>query len=535
MNISFFISADRLESAVLKPFVLFRERVFPEIEARRRDLEAMYAPIMGRPETDPVFLSGVTILQMMEQLTDRQAIMACLYDARWRLALGLPEHWAGIDPSTLVYFRRRLAKNKRGQLAFDAVLEAMRKTGYLRRHGACRIDSTHVLACLERLSRRECVRETLRLALEFLRLFGGPAAWEPWFARYVEEKNARPARKPGKAELERQMQQAGADAGAILSRADALGAAVAASEPVALLRRVFSENFKIVENGRVMQIPAQPSGAVHSPHDPDAQWSTKSALDKSGWVGYKTQVCETAPDENRQRGEPTAAVITAVVTQPATTSDNGSISPVVEAHVRSGQDAPNTVHADAGYINAPELARAATEGFELCGPMPAPPHSGKGRFGTDAFAVDLANRRAVCPAGKTSCHCARITEQRLGHAYYYFEWAQADCASCPLRSQCLSRKKQNQRRSIQVGELHEYAQARRKLCQTTEYRLRLRRRNAIEGTNSELKRGYGLGRARYRGRAKTDIQMQFTAAACNLRRWSARLCWLARQAARKAA
>lgn len=79
------------------------------------------------------------------------------------------------------------------------------------------------------------------------------------------------------------------------------------------------------------------------------------------------------------------------------------------------------------------------------------------------------------------------------------------------------------------------AQARRQLGRTPEYQLRMRKRNGIEGTISELKRGYGARRARYRGRIKTDGQLQLMAAACNLRRWSARLCWLTRKNNEKAA
>lgn len=78
------------------------------------------------------------------------------------------------------------------------------------------------------------------------------------------------------------------------------------------------------------------------------------------------------------------------------------------------------------------------------------------------------------------------------------------------------------------------AQERRNLCKTPEYQLRMHRRNGIEGTHSELTRGYRIRRSRYRGLMKTDIQMQFTAAACNLRRWAIRLCWLRRQEAKKA-
>ena len=68
-------------------------------------------------------------------------------------------------------------------------------------------------------------------------------------------------------------------------------------------------------------------------------------------------------------------------------------------------------------------------------------------------------------------------------------------------------------------------QSRRALCKTQEYRSRMRKRNAVEGTHSELVRGYGLRRCRYKGRSKTGLQAQFTATACNLRRWARRLCW----------
>ena len=49
----------RCEEA-LQPFRLYRDRIRPVIEARRRELESMYAPVMGRPEIDPVLLMGLT-------------------------------------------------------------------------------------------------------------------------------------------------------------------------------------------------------------------------------------------------------------------------------------------------------------------------------------------------------------------------------------------------------------------------------------------------------------------------------------------
>ena len=55
-------------------------------------------------------------------------------------------------------------------------------------------------------------------------------------------------------------------------------------------------------------------------------------------------------------------------------------------------------------------------------------------------------------------------------------------------------------------------------------------RNGIEGTISELARGYGMRRCRYRGLTKARLQNWFIAAACNIKRWCRRQVWEFRQA-----
>lgn len=57
----------------------------------------------------------------------------------------------------------------------------------------------------------------------------------------------------------------------------------------------------------------------------------------------------------------------------------------------------------------------------------------------------------------------------------------------------------------------------------------MHKRNGIEGTQSELVRGYGLRQARYRGFAKVRLQNYLIGAACNLRRLFRRLAWLTQQ------
>jgi Transposase DDE domain len=48
---------------------------------------------------------------------------------------------------------------------------------------------------------------------------------------------------------------------------------------------------------------------------------------------------------------------------------------------------------------------------------------------------------------------------------------------------------------------------------------RMHQRNAIEGTLSELTRGHGLRRSRYRGFGKVELQNLLIGTACNIKRW----------------
>lgn len=509
------------DDPAVRPFALMRDSLLPALEGRRGELDAMYAPVMGRPEADPVMLMAVCVLQIMRRLPDRACAEACRYDARWRFALGdIP----AFHPTTLVNFRKRLADCGGARLALDACLEAMRTAGYLKSCGAVRIDSTHLLAHIANMSRLECVRETLRLALGFLSAFGGAAAWEPWASRYAL-RDPEELRQASPAGLAARMAEAGADMPEVLARADALGGSVAEAEPVALLRRVFGEQFEI-RDGAPAQRRTSAAGGVVSPHDPEAQWSTKKALGGRGWQGYKAQVCESVRDTAREKGEPTATVVTAVLVQPATASDQGSVPGILAAHqsaVGAGFAPPGEVFVDAGYVSAPSLVKAEGDGYALTGPMPAPPHSGE-RFGSDSFDVDIPGRVATCPASNTSSECVRTHDAKRGDIYY-FAWPEATCAACALRERCVSAKNKLSRRTLDVGADHMVSQARRNLCKTSEYRAHMRRRNAIEGTYSELVRGYGLRRCRYKGRAMTDLQAKFIATACNLCRWARRLCW----------
>jgi hypothetical protein len=177
---------------------------------------------------------------------------------------------------------------------------------------------------------------------------------------------------------------------------------------------------------------------------------------------------------------------------------------------------------DGAYISGEKLAQVQAQGRELIGPAAAAPNNNGGRFTTEAFQIQVEQRQAVCPAGKSNTHCSRLEEQASGKVVFRFEWG-TDCADCPLGPQCIG---PNQRhRTVVVTEYHTALQARRQEQQTPEFKARMKHRNAIEGTQSELVRAHGLRRARYRGLAKAKLQNYFVGAACNLKRWIRREIW----------
>ena len=80
-------------------------------------------------------------------------------------------------------------------------------------------------------------------------------------------------------------------------------------------------------------------------------------------------------------------------------------------------------------------------------------------------------------------------------------------------------------RTLVVGEHHSFLQQRRREQSSATFKERMHQRNGIEGTQSELVRGHGLRKARYRGRKKVTLQNHFIGAACNIKRWLRLAAW----------
>jgi hypothetical protein len=81
-------------------------------------------------------------LQTLHDYSDRETAEEVRCDLRWKVACGLALDDAGFHPTTLVYWRRRLAKSDRPHRISDAVKMVITQTGVLRGRRRPVVDST---------------------------------------------------------------------------------------------------------------------------------------------------------------------------------------------------------------------------------------------------------------------------------------------------------------------------------------------------------------------------------------------------------
>jgi transposase len=97
----------------------------------------------GTPGWSPGRLALVTALQMVENLTDRQAAEAVRDKISWKYALGLELIDTGFDFSVLSEFRTRVAEHGLEAVALDLLVAALVDKGLIKPRGKQRTDSTH--------------------------------------------------------------------------------------------------------------------------------------------------------------------------------------------------------------------------------------------------------------------------------------------------------------------------------------------------------------------------------------------------------
>jgi transposase len=510
----------------------------------------------GRPGWSPGRLALVTVLQMAENLTDRQAAEQVRLRLDWKYALGLGLAEPGVDASVLCEFRGRVLAHGLEERVLDLLLAALHDKGLIKAGGKQRTDSTHVLSAVRDLNRLELAGEAVRACLEVVAVAApgwlaeviDVAGWAKRYGPRVDTWRL-PASQTKRAEL------------ALTYGRDAVGLLTAVYHPAApawlrelpavgVLRTVLLQNYAITTDRQGREVVKRreadtdglPPGRLRltSPYDLDARWGVKR---DTFWNGYKVHISETcqAPTPSSPNATTATAttpattrhgqrpkrperpnLITNVATTNATVPDAAMTEPIHQA-LAARHLLPDEHYLDAGYPSAELITGArATYGITLITPVGLDTSTqARANAGYDAaaFGIDWATQQATCPQGHTSAYWNPCSQR--GTDAIVVRFARLTCAPCPVRDQCTTSTRQGRQLTIRPRHLHDTLRQARSDQDTKAWQADYALRAGVEGTISQAIAVTGIRRTRYRGRGKTHLEHVFSAVALNLIRLDA--------------
>jgi len=474
-------------------------------------------PRRGQPAFAPWRLALITVMQFLENLSDRQTSEAVRSRIDWKYALSLELTDSGFDHSVLSHFRDRLIQSGRQELLLDRVLNLLREKQLIKERGKQRTDSTHVLAAIRLMNRLELVMETMRAALNDLSeaapiWLNGIAPTE-WFMRYAAriEDTRLPRTEKARTEL---AEAVGRDGCYLLERLAEEQPDLLKRQSVEILERVWLRHYTRDEAGEAHWIENAKLGpaaeAIESPYDREARHSRKREL---VWTGYKVHFSETC-----EEGLP--RLITNVRTTCATGQDV-SMTADIHRSLKKKRLLPARHLVDAGYVDAELLVESEKAyAVELFGPTRLNPSWQTRTGGIDAtqFKIDWAKQSASCPEGKASSYWHEYQSKAAGRAVVKIRFSATDCRACGSRSQCLRAEGAGRSLQVPTRELYEALGKTRGKLASEQGREEYKRRAGIEGTISQAVRRGAARRSRYRGLEKTHLQEVATGAGINLLR-----------------
>jgi transposase-like protein DUF772/DDE family transposase len=396
----------------------YRGEVFPDADYA----DLFSPPGVGRPSLPATQMAAVLTLQALHDYSDRETAEAVKFDMRWKAAIGAPLDDPGFDPSSLVYWRRRLAKSERPHRVNDAVRKVIEQTGILRGRRRRAVDST-ILA--DAVATQDTVTQLISAIRRVAREVPGAAE------QIAQVCPGRDYSVPGKPKIDWD-DPAARDAlvSALVNDANALVAAFAgvklddqAASAVALLALVAGQDVE----------PAEGSDGR------DGRWriARKVAEDRViSTIGTEARHTRKSPEARRDgyRAHVAADPGTGIITDEKLTGASGeensdaAVAGEFVTAAAAGHDPGSETlawYGDSAYGSGElrdQIAAAGHQAVIKPRPIQRPVPGG---FTIDDFTVSPDGDAVICPAG------VRRPVARSGRVTFG-----ATCRSCPLRGRC---------------------------------------------------------------------------------------------------
>ena len=468
------------------------------------EFEDLFPSGKGRPSIPASVMASILVLQTLHDLSDRETTEAARCDLRWKVATGMALDHKGFDPSTLVYWRRRLAASKRPHRINDAVKQVIEQVGILRGRRKRAVDSTILADAV-------ATQDTVTQLISAIRRVGRqvPGAAE----RIAKVCTGHDYGRPGKPRIDWNDQEAkDALVSALVNDANALVATLADAEladdadaefALALLALVAGQDVEPAEgsdgtDGRWRIARRVAPDRVVSTVDPDARHTRKSPENRRD--GYRAHVA----------AEPETGIITDEELTKAAGTENSD--PAVAEKFLATEDDPCEWYGDSAYGTGDLRGAIEDAGHDAVikpKPLQAPVEGG---FTIDDFTVDKPAQTVTCPAGNTRPISEKTRTATFG----------ALCRDCPLRHRCTTSK--TGRKIVLDPRDDLLRHARRDWADKPALREKYRKfRPNVERVVSQIASHGGRRlKLRYRGTTKNNAWLTLRTAGLNLRNLLAR-------------
>ena len=179
---------------------------------------------------------------------------------------------------------------------------------------------------------------------------------------------------------------------------------------------------------------------------------------------------------------------------------------------------PKEIFADKAYFRKNILDSIEAIGAEALIPVSASAY----KIDEELFRYNKDSDQWFCVMGNHTIKKKKVTKKQYGKEteIYQFYFDKKMCVGCPRRGQCMGKSKTKQRTlrvALHTAKVYAISQKQK----TAEFKKRYKKRAAQEWKNAEMKRFYGLVRARGYGLRSISFQAKLTAIAVNLKRIAA--------------
>jgi hypothetical protein len=392
---------------------------------------------VGRRSVPPRIVATVMVLQRLQGLSDREAVEAFSFDARWKYACGgLPFDYPGFSHTVLVDMRARLAASARPERIFQVTVEAARQAGLV---GVRRVlDSTPLYDAVATMDTvtllGAAIRGVLKVADQVLQaqlraLLASAEQYASLAKPQIDwdDQAARAALVDARAR----------DAHALLGVLAGRSLTPAVAEAARLVAAVVGQDLEQDDDGSFRIARKVAADRVLSTVDPDARHGHKTSA--RGFDGYKGHAWVDPDSELVMATGATAGNVGDAAAAPgllAELVDQVQGDPLAPTPASDAGDGPHlptpAVYGDSAYGTGPLLASLHAARLDPRVKVQAPVAPG-GHFAKDRFHIDLAAGTVTCPAQRTAAIVYNANPRHRHHGQASFGPA---CSSCPLRGQC---------------------------------------------------------------------------------------------------